>query len=55
MAGMARRGVNYWLINIPTRQGVTPKLRRALSISVFPMTHEIVGAPGSFNLGGMLC
>jgi hypothetical protein len=23
MAGMAHRGVNYWLIDIPTRRGVT--------------------------------
>jgi hypothetical protein len=23
MAGMARRGVNYWLIDISTRRGVT--------------------------------
>jgi hypothetical protein len=27
MAGMARRGVNYWLIDIPTRRGVIVGIR----------------------------
>jgi hypothetical protein len=31
MAGMARHGVNYWLIDIPTRRGVTVGIRALCS------------------------
>jgi hypothetical protein len=31
MAGMARRGVNYWLIDIPTRRGVTMQYSKKLN------------------------
>jgi hypothetical protein len=35
MAGMAHRGVNYWLIDIPTGRGITiPVL-----ICILPLTH----------------
>jgi hypothetical protein len=31
MAGIAHRGVNYWLIDIPTGQGVTVGIRALYS------------------------
>jgi hypothetical protein len=31
MAGMARRGVNYWLIDIPIERGITTSLVRGFA------------------------